>query len=563
MNPTLWLLILLDFREQLHKAEIILNQNLAGLVDQALRISLFTNTSLPRSRSKAADPDAGPYCLLNSTTSSFVTSIYASSGFIVSSGDCRVSCEGRGCTQYRYNSPPPNPSYVLLSQCVAAESFHYSLAGTKREVWCPFYDYEKSVFNFKGRVYKAQWYWLGWGTKDDCMNAILCGPTSHYFDISQSASLVWCQPTPWGMFSPSCSNAVQPCTIPKFADDMRLAFWTSHGYGYADGCGVRLVASALITGVDIFALSTPQWTVAADIKLVGGIRTGAQSILFGAFLVFFISVAITGLGRLCVQFYHHAITVSRTDAMVISGDVDWYPGEKKRIIASLGRDGTLTIYVENSIVYRELAGLSTGSLGTVITQGLKGQLTANSIHLGPVFVEASDFVNMTTITNPYIGNDDIDFELSNFQLIAVPFVPTTTAPPRTTTAQSSTVCAVIETPTSTELLTSTTSEKSPTSLAANPPAPTTVIMNVPASSTGNRDILVSVLVICFATICGILLFLFYRRRRRLTRTRRDSETLILFPDPISFEGNEIFDSPTIFALNCSINSIPTVYNDRY
>lgn len=492
MNPILWLLILLDFREQFHKAEINLNHNLADLVDQAVRISLFTNASLARSRSTVADPDAGPYCLLNSTTSSFVTSIYASSGFIVSSGDCRVSCEGRGCTQYRYNSPPPNPSYVLLSQCVAAESFHYSLAGTKREVWCPFYDYEKSVFTFKGRVYKAQWYWLGWGTKDDCMNAILCGPTSHYFDISQSASLAWCQPTPWGMFSPSCSNAVKHCTIPKFADDMRLAFWTSHGYGYADGCGVRLVTSALITGVDTFALTTPQWTVSADIKLFGGIRTGAQSILFGAFSVFFIAVAITGLGRLCVKFHHYAITVSRTDVMVTSDEVDWFPGEHKRIVASLGRDGKLTIYVGNTIVYRELAGSSTGSLGTLITQGLKGQLTAKSIHVGPVFAESSDFVNMTTMTNPYIGNDYMDFEFSNFELSAVPFVPTTTVPPRTTTTQSSTVSSVAETATPTEVVT-TTSERLPTSLAAYPP-PTTVIMNTASSAENHRDILVTVVV---------------------------------------------------------------------
>ena len=247
------------------RGDIVVNSVFGSTAgDGAFRIPSFGWKDSAKVRLAAPDLDEGPYCFLNSTTNKMQTSAYVTSGFVVTGSACRSNCDLAGCTEYRLDSVS-SMTYSKQSQCAVAEAFHYSLTGSRRERWCPYHDWIKSVFSFRGREYKDQWYWLGWSSENDCMNAILCGPTSHYFDVTQRSSLAWCQPVPAGFYSPACANSISPCSRPSFADDMRLAFWTSHGFGQADGCGVRAVTPAVMTAFDSSAIEGEEWSISCKV----------------------------------------------------------------------------------------------------------------------------------------------------------------------------------------------------------------------------------------------------------------------------------------------------------
>lgn len=417
--------------------EAVVNSRFAS-VDQfgSITVRAVSSSDIPVRRSPALDRDQGPYCILNTTTNLMQTSAFVTSGFLVSNSDCRNDCDKAGCTQYRQDSPT-STTYTKLSQCVVAEAFHFALEKSRQERWCPYFDLQKSVFRFRGVQFISQWYWLGWGTQNDCMNAILCGPSSHYFDPSQTDSLAWCQPVPNGMFSRQCSNALTPCKAPDWADDMRLAVWTSHGFGDPDGCGVRLLTPAIIPNQDSTALmdSPVGWSVIFKLTIPGPFRTGSESIIFGVFLVFFLSVVVTGINTVRLRIFHRDWTLDTVTSTIESVDIQWYPNESRKITISFSK-GYFSYLIDSFFASDKRVSQTLRSLGRLSSNVFELLLTSFPIHVGPVFVDTTDFVPLDSTVNPYLSRTSagLDFILdSQIALNAFP-VTITTAPPSTSTS---------------------------------------------------------------------------------------------------------------------------------
>jgi uncharacterized membrane protein YphA (DoxX/SURF4 family) len=567
-------------RIQLNPTTSSLNE--LGVISVRLASSLFR----VRKQNPGPDKDIGPYCVRNTTTNTITTSIYASFGFITTQTQCRSDCSLPGCTLYRSSSSPPNPSYSLLTSCTNAESFHYSVAGSQREIWCPFYDYEKSTFTFRGRVYKDQWYWLGWGSESDCMNAVLCGPTSHYFDATQIDTLKWCQPTPLGMYSLPCDNGVHACNTPPFVEDMTLAIWTSHGYGKPDGCGARQVTSALIKGMDLFPLSSPEWTLSSHISLSGVFPVGGALILLGSLLTFFIGVVFTSMSSVRIAFFHSKWTVDPIQSVITTDPIIWFPGETKTLMVTLFR-GWISVFQNYELVTSLEAVASSASIGTIITTGITDILSSDSVHVGPVFLEATDFFGSTCGgKNMYLDNADADFEVSNVKISAGGYQPTTTtttttvsrARTSTLTSASSflevavsptdwvdpvTVTATSTTPvfstTDSSLISSSTLSVPTTTVisSANPLGRDLVPPEIQPASSNNDGLLIAFIIFIIITVIGIGGYYIYRKRKRKIKD----------PQPLfDFTSDPVFNAwvtPDPHPFNVSINSMPTVmyYHD--
>jgi hypothetical protein len=516
----------------------------------------------PKVRNPAPDTDGGPYCVFNTTTNRLQTSGFVSSGFLVSNQDCRSNCALPGCTQYRLDSYT-SFSYTKLNQCVVAEAFHYSLAGAAREQWCDSFDLQRSVFSFRGQTYIDQWYWLGWGTKNDCMNAILCGPTSHYFDSTQLSSLAWCQPVPAGKYSPACSNNVADCAAPPWADDMRLAIWTSHGFGQPDGCGVRLVASALFTCIDVSSINLASpWTISATIGLGSIFPPNTEMILFGSFLTFCISLRVIGPNMIDLSLYHRDLTVSGQVATVSSATIQWFPGEVRMISISLDAAGPYRllyfidgVFVSSSSVIPPLLRASIGRFKTTQFTTILGPST---IHVGPVFAQASDFESSTTSApNPYLNwgtGGSLDFSISNIQISSYTMTTTTSPSPTssgTVFIPATTSTQIVQSTTRTESTSMTAQETTQTPITvaetslitATSTTTTTEVMmtSVPETSTTITSLFIAFVVLTTVGIFFYMAYKYWRKRREKMRRASDPfETDMSQPEPEAWYTSDAY-----------------------
>ena len=553
--------------------EVIPNRNFVTISGPGVLELLFrASSSIPKYRSTGPDPDEGPYCFFNSSTNRMTTSVYVTSGFITTDSECGSNCELAGCTEYRLNSVTSG-TYTQLSRCVVAEAFHYSLPGSRRELWCPAYDWNSSVFTYKGRVYKDQWYWLGWGSAADCINAVLCGPTSHYFDTTQSSTLAWCQPVPDGMYSGTCSNGVRSCNIPAFADDMRLAFWTSHGFGDPNGCGVRLIAGGLISAVDTSALNGNQWSISVPIQLHSPFVVGNDLIIIGTFLLFYIALAIVGPAHVILRVFHAQWTLTPTTAVILSDVVDWYPEESKLVIISLDR-GVVSFFVNSARVGSVKASASTAYMPAVLTPQFTSLLTSSTMHVGPVFVNDGDF---TSSDHPYHStNDGIDATVGTVEIASSAFLPTTTtlAPTYTLASTISPSGSSVPSSVSDDRSASTTSdtqssttvyvERSSMSLivtsATLETTETVGVKNVPVTGSQDHGLMVAFIVLVLVIAAVSVGFCLYRHRKK--KRRRQSDAANSWIADLSMDASQVWDLPGAQAshamMNDSINSTPTM-----
>ena len=401
--------------------------------------------------STAADPDFGPYCYIDSTTGNLTTGIFASSGFVVTNAACRSTCSQAGCSLSR-ESPFGSGSYSLMSQCAVAEAFHYAVAGSQRESKCPYVDMNVSKFLFRGTQYIVQWYWLGWPTLGDCMNAVLCGPTSVYFDASQGSTLRWCQPTPKGFHSPQCSNQLLPCDPPPNIGDMSLAYWTSHGFGKPDGCSAEMVALAAISGTDISAVLNPTtFTILATITTIPPssiLSYPSWTILFGTFLSFFVGIRLTTPSTAIISFFHASLTVGPFDTWIETPELPWFFAQPTSLAVSY--DGIRVNIFVNSMLVSTVPSPMTSlhSIGTLSPTSLIPSNWTSLVHIGPIFVTSSQFQAATTGgINPYdfwSRESFLDFSVSDIRIVEQ-VLTTTTIPPVFTTSSISTTVSILTT----------------------------------------------------------------------------------------------------------------------
>lgn len=431
------LLRIISWASLVHSSTTTINSQLSSPISAGVvGFNAVAFNGMPKQRGRAPDSDNGPYCVIDPTSNKLQTSNFVSSGFLVSSQDCRTNCDLAGCTLYRRDSLS-GTTYSKLSQCAVAESFHYSVAGSRQETWCDKFDLRRSVFSYKGQTYIDQWYWLGWGSMNDCMNAILCGPSSHYFDASQAQTLAWCQPVPLGKFSPPCVNSIGECTVPPWADDMKLAVWTSHGFGAADGCGLRLVTSAIVRDTDIGALSGPVWTISAEIGFKSPFQVGSETMLFGIFLTFALSVVFLAPTVVRIKFFHRDFTVSASAATVSSADIQWFPGEARKISVCLSPNSNIQFYIDERFVSESpiVGSVFRASIGRFMIPSFVDILSSSVVHIGPVFAEVADFESASSSgINPYANwGMGSDLAVGNIAFQRSVMTTTTTQRPTETT----------------------------------------------------------------------------------------------------------------------------------
>ena len=512
------------------------------------------------------DPDLGPYCYFNSTSGNMTTGYFASSGFMVSNTACRSACSQAGCSLYR-ESPFGSGTYSLMSQCAASEAFHYAPPNSQKEVKCPFVDMNLSKFLFRGTHFTVQWYWLGWPTSADCMNAVLCGPTSVFFDPSQSTSLQWCQPTPRGFYSQQCSNQLLPCIPPDLMKDLSLGYWTSHGFGQPYGCGAKLVALAALSGIDISLITNPTaFTILSTVTIQPFSIPHAfpsWTILFGTFLTFFVGIKLTSPASAVLSFFHKSLTVDQFTTWIETPEFQLAIPYQPISIAISFDVNRIRIFVNLKQVFSSPSTTSSYSIGSLSTSSLiPSNWTSSLIHVGPFFQATDDVVpGNTGGPNPYSfwsnSVSPIDFSVSNIRIVpqvltttVLPVVVTTTTTPTlatATTLQTNTIGSSIEstilesttTPTttvvgivsvgtsltSTQILTTPVSSFSGSTSASDftsespsqvPPAQETLSSNLSAAQ------IVLISVACLFGSGGILFVSWRFVSRRMKRRRSES-----------------------------------------
>lgn len=404
--------------------------------------------------SATADPDLGPYCYLNVTSGNLTTGFFASSGFMITNAVCRTSCTQAGCSGVR-ESPFGSDVYSPMSQCAVAEAFHYAVAGVQKESKCPYVDMNVSKFPFRGTQYLLQWYWLGWPTMGDCMNAILCGPTSVYFDASQISTLKWCQPTPYGFYSPQCSNQLRPCNPPRNFADMSLGYWTSHGFGKPDGCGSKMIALAAISGIDISPIHTSTFTILASITTVTPSSIHpypSWTILFGTLLSFFVGIRLTTPSTAIISFFHASLTVGPFDTWIETPELPWEYSEPMQL--AISNDGiSVSIFIDSVLVLTVPSTTTNSySIGTLSPSSLVPSNWSSLVHVGPIFVTSPQFQAVTTGgINPYdfwTRDSTLDFAVANIRVVPQVFT-TTTIPPIVTTTTTPLIVSTFTMPTTT------------------------------------------------------------------------------------------------------------------
>ena len=462
------------------KSEIVVNPAFATKTSAScVRVDGLKSKQISRIQQPGPDIDIGPYCSINSTSNSMVTGVFASFGFLVTNTQCKGVCSLAGCTWYRETSVNSG-SFNLMNQCLVAESFYYSVQGSMFETWCPFYDWNASVFTFKGRVYKDQWYWLGWPTRDDCMQAVLCGPTSHFFDYSQTLSKAWCQPTPLGSYSPQCTNTILPCSAPTNITGP-TSFWTSHGYGHSSGCGMRMGTPSFLTApTSMVSGFTQSWNIRFVLTLLGPFPTSpAQTIILGVFTKFFIGIKYIDISTVKLFVFHQYYD------SVSSVSISWYPGETKIVAFYLDPVSQGIQFYLNDLLLGPFIWLTWATL-FLMPHNISA-LPANAtslIHIGPYYTIANDFPDSTFPVNPYDNQAQVDFQVCTVSLAAGNIVTTTTTTTSTTTRSTTTTSTTITTTTSTSTTTTT-------SMSA-PPATSTSSITTSTTTTSSSSTSMSI-----------------------------------------------------------------------
>ena len=441
------------------ESDFVVSPGFGAIVSPScLRIDGVSSSQILKVQPPAPDLDIGPYCYLNSTTNSMLTGVYASSGFIVTNSQCTATCSLPGCTMYRLTGTNSGV-YARLNQCLVAEFFHYSVSGSMNETWCPWYDWLGSVFTFKGRTYQDQWYWLGWPTRDDCMNAILCGPSSHWFDPSRSIAKDWCQPTPVGKYSRQCSNIALPCSTPIGP----LSFWTSHGFGSPSGCSYRTVAPALLLGLSTDAITAiVPFHVQFTLTLPQPV-SGATAILLGVYSKIFY------VGLRYLDFSNLVLITLLYGQLHTSPPISWYPGESRVVAISSVGSSSVQYFLNGALVFG-INVVSASPTTLPATSQIPANLTSG-IHIGPMFVDRNDPGGIL-----YENVTEINFTICNVE-IATGFITTSTS---TTTASTT---STTSTTTSTSSTASTTTSTSSTvSTTTSAPHTTSAVSTVSVAS---------------------------------------------------------------------------------
>lgn len=555
----------------------VINPTLARLsrTTGVVSVSSFSSLSVPKFVAPAADPDTGPYCFLNKTTNSMTTSTYVSSGFVVTDKACGANCDLAGCTQYRLNSYSPL-GYSQLSTCLVAEAFHFSLEGSRKEKWCPWYDLQKSVFVFRGKTYNIQWYWLGWGTSSDCMEAILCGPSSYFFDSSQGKSLAWCQPVPRGYFSLQCVNDIHPCTNNPAGitgGSMDLAYWTSHGYGSPSGCGIRLVCAAVLRGYDVSPCLSQMWSIAFSVQLFPPFIVGNSELILGSFRLFSIGVVIVSPSSVELKFFHSMWTVTRSSSRVTISDypVAWFPGESKTIVVSFASQ-ILRVYINTVKIGQVGLSESSASIGSLLSGDIPAILTPDTLHIGNVFVSnTDDLVGASSSDSPYTYKGGIDFSIlsDSVEVSDQEFTTTTTtsstvfqfAPSLayTTSISSSTVSVPTTFPSSSCSSITVPATSSLTTISQNTSPPTEIHLALVTPSTSISDGGIAGIII------GIILFIaciacVAKKLRRSRRKKLSSLVMNSWSPPSLFEEpSELMVLPQPAAPEFAVNEPTFVF----
>lgn len=504
------------------------------------------------------------------------TSTYVSSGFVVTDKACGANCDLAGCTQYRLNSYFPL-GYSQLSTCLVAEAFHFSLAGSRKEKWCPWYDLQRSVFVFRGKTYNSQWYWLGWGTSSDCMEAILCGPSAYFFDSSQGNSLAWCQPVPRGFFSHQCANDIHPCTNNPAGitgGSMDLAYWTSHGYGSPSGCGIRLVCAAVLRGYDVSAFSSQMWSIAFSVQLFPPFIVGNSELILGSFRLFSIGVVIVSPSSIELKFFHSMWTVTRSASRVTISDypIAWFPGESKTIVVSFASQ-ILRVYINTVKIGQVGLSESSASIGSLLSGDIPAILTPDTLHIGNVFVSnTDDFTGASSSDSPYTYKGGIDFSIlsDSVEVSDQEFTTTTTTTSSTvfqfpsslvytTSFLSSTVSVPTTFPSSSCSSITVPVTSSETTISQNTSPPTEISLSImsPSSSISDGGIA--------GIIIGIILFIaciacVAKKLRRSRRKKLSSLVMNSWSPPSLFEEpSELMVPPQPAAPEFAVNEPTFVF----
>ena len=430
------------------------------------------------------------------------------------------------------------------------------------------------MFAYRGKQYNIQWYWLGWGTSSDCMNAIMCGPSSVFFDNSQTESLAWCQPVPNGYYSEQCSNGLHACRIPEICGGgMSLAFWTSHGYGSPTGCGVRLVCPASQSGFDLGLLTSYfSWTVSVVLRIMSPLIPSSSDVIFGSFPTFAIGVTVESGSSVRLRIFHSMWTVSSSNCWLLTDPIRWFVDETRTVSVSFSNQKNINVYIDNKLVSTFDLTPSTASIGTLVTGEFHEVFGSESVHIGQVFASPMDFAGSTTSAFPYSMNSPpgLNFALSNLTITAQSITTTTStlAPtfstflPRSTTTTTCTTQPVTSStwttsdvssriPNSWSLsIQSTFSDSVPTvtthsstiTYSLTTSAPSAIHDSKSISSGGIAGIVIAaVLMLSAAGACIVS-----RMRRRFSGPVQYSPTWMLGSDPNWFEEPSImiFDRPT-------------------
>jgi hypothetical protein len=458
--------------------------------DGSILVLKSTSSMLIPIRNTAPDTDLGPWCknftLIDKkfhTSNETARPIY---NYPINNVTCGTNpgCLMPGCVMYRETVYKSGIQQWLGCSVVFPWWYGAGPAGNRTSLPCPLFDNLTSTFTFRGVEYYnfMRDYGHPYGATD-CHKNIMCSPSTHYFDDTQYATLKWCQETPIGFYSPQCNNSLIACTVPTGVN-MAVSYFSSHGRGVADGCGVRRTTPATIPNPAISPNSTtPIFSYLVNV-VVSSLQwaistTSTTSIIFGLFPRFYIGLLPTGFGQVSIVFYHANWTVNSTASTVASAPV-MISTDTVQGIAVQGDGKAISFWLNGQLVgstYPQT--VSTATVGSLNMTGLPTKYTDGSlVHVG--FFSAGiigDFVSATTSRNPYGTTDTFsDITVSDIRIVDnVVFTSTTTTTTTTVTITAST------TTTNTPPTTITTSA-SPTTTTTST---TTMTTTTTASGTTN------------------------------------------------------------------------------
>jgi hypothetical protein len=402
-------------------------------------------TSLLPARPVGNDPDTGPYCWHNQVLDKYEMSPWRND-WIMYTGHwilCHLDrdCTAIGCckweeTEYKSNVWVPAPH-----GCAPVFPWWYAAGppGNRTMLVCPKFDNVTSTFTFRGEEFVNFMEHIGHILGEhDCHRNIMCSPTTHYFDDTQHDTLKWCQETPVGMYSPQCNNTLLPCTP---MGDMRMRYFSSHGYGDPEGCEVRSIAPALVAA-DPFDPSSAVFSLRVYVELDISQPWPAMSQpaqVFGLLNRFMVGIQPTGEDRLVrLALFHRDWTVRPDAAILLTEPIDWADRDTRRYLVIEGNGAVIRFSVDGEQVASFLQEASTADIGAFNVSGLPSDIVnGTSMHVGFMAVGLeSDYINGTA-PHPYTTELFARMSVSDIvalgSLLTTTTTTTSTEPPPTTT----------------------------------------------------------------------------------------------------------------------------------